>query len=95
MTKAVDSIAGTITRAYDGLDRLTSETTSQGSVGYTYDNAGRRQTMTVPGQSTINYAWDNANRLTGITQGSTAVGLNYDNASRRTTLTLPNGVTVA
>jgi YD repeat-containing protein len=88
----VDSIAGTITRAYDGLNQLTSEATPQGTVGYTYDNGGRRQTMTVPGQITINYTWDNANRLTGITQGSQNVGLNFDNANRRTCLTLPNGV---
>ncbi len=47
MTQAVDSVTGTITRGYDGLDRLTSETTPQGSVTYTYDSAGRRQTMTV------------------------------------------------
>ena len=32
VTQIVDSINGTITRGYDGLDRLTSETTPQGSV---------------------------------------------------------------
>jgi RHS repeat-associated protein len=76
-------------------NRLTSETTPQGAVSYTYDAAGRRLTMMVPGQSTLNYTWDNANRLTGITQGTSSVGLAYDNANRRTTLTLPNGVTVS
>ena len=30
MTQAVDSAGGTITEAYDNLDRLTSETTPQG-----------------------------------------------------------------
>jgi YD repeat-containing protein len=95
LTQAVDSVAGTIGRAYDLLNRLTSETTPQGAVGYTYDNGGRRLTMTVPGQSTLNYTWDNANRLTQIAQGSSTVGFAYDNANRRTTLTLPNNVTVA
>ena len=94
LTGASDSIAGTITRIPDLLDRLGSETTPQGSITYQYDNANRRQTMQVAGQQQVVYGWDNANRLTGITQGSSAVGINYDNANRRTSLTLPNGVTV-
>jgi len=89
-----DSISGLITRGYDGLDRLTSETTPQGSVSYTYDKAGRRTTMTVGGQPTVNYAYDDMNRLTQITQGSSIVSFTYDDASRRDTLTLPNGVLV-
>ncbi len=82
-------------RAYDGLDDLTEEQTPQGAVSYTYDNAGRRLTMAVPGQSQTSYAWDNANRLTGITQGTTSVILSYDAANRRTQLSLPNGVILA
>jgi YD repeat-containing protein len=42
VSQAVDSIAGTINRQYNGLDRLTQERTPQGTVNYTYDNAGRR-----------------------------------------------------
>ena len=59
---------------------------------YGYDNASRRTSMTVAGQSAVNYTWDNANRLTQIGQGSSTVGFAYDNANRRTTLTLPNNV---
>jgi YD repeat-containing protein len=94
LTQITDSIAGIITRTYDGLDRLTSEITPQGSVSYTYDAAGRRTSLAVAGQPTINYTYDNANRLTLITQGSAIVGFGYDNANRRTSLTLPNGVLV-
>jgi RHS repeat-associated protein len=90
----VDSIAGTIMRTYDGLNRLTSETTPQGSVSYTYDAAGRRTSMTVFGQPTVNYSYDNANRLLQIAQGSSVVSFTYDAAGRRTSLTLPNGVLV-
>ena len=36
------------------------EQTAQGEVGYLYDNARRRQTMTVVGQPTVSYGWDNA-----------------------------------
>ncbi len=94
LTQAVDSITGTITRGYDNLGRLISETTPQGTVSYTYDVAGRRATMTVTGQPVVNYSYDNANRLTQITQGTSTVSFGYDAASRRTSLTLPNGVVV-
>ncbi len=92
LTGLADSIAGTINRSYDGLDNLLAETTLQGTINYTYDNASRRDTMQVAGQSQAAYTFDNANRLTGISQGSQSVGMNYDNANRRTCLTLPNGV---
>ncbi len=80
--QAVDSLAGTITRGYDNLDRLTSEGTPQGSVSYAYDTAGRRTSMTVAGQTAVSYTYDNANRLTGMTQGSSNVSLAFDNANR-------------
>jgi RHS repeat-associated protein len=92
LTNLVDSVTGTITRGYDGLDRLTSEQTPQGTVSYTYDAASRRQTMTVAGQTALNYTFDNGNRLTKIVQGTTTVQLGYDNANRRTSLTLANGI---
>ncbi|UEP39789.1 DUF6531 domain-containing protein (plasmid) [Burkholderia ambifaria] len=91
-TQIADTQGGTITRTYDGLDRLTAETTSQGSVAYTYDAADRRATFQVSGQNAVTYGYDNANRLTGITQGSAQVGFTYDAAGRRSTLTLPNGI---
>ena len=92
VTELADSIAGTITRSYDGLDDLLAETTPQGTLNYTYDDASRRATMEVVGQSAVDYSWDNADRLTGLTQGTSSVALSYDSASRRTSLTLPNGV---
>jgi YD repeat-containing protein len=56
-TQIVDSLAGTITRAFDGLDRITSETTPEGSVSYTYDAANLRATMTVAGQPQVIYGY--------------------------------------
>lgn len=94
MTSAVDSQNGTITRSYDGLDRLLQEVTPQGTVSYTYYANGLRQTMTVTGQSAVTYSYDNANRLTSIVQGSQTVGFTYDNANRRTQISLPNGITI-
>ena len=93
LTGSRTRVSGTITRSYDGLDDLLSETTPQGTVNYTYDPDKRRQTMTVPGQSAINYAFDNSSRLMSISQGSASVAFGYDVASRRTSLVLPNGIT--
>lgn len=95
MTQAVDSAGGTITEAYDNLDRMTSETSAQGSTSYGYDLLGRRTSMTVAGQPQVFYSYDNADRMTQIAQGTSTVGFNYDNANRRSTLILSNGVNVS
>lgn len=92
ITQVADSVGGSVSRSYDDLDRLTSETTPKGSVSYGYDAASRRTSMTVAGQTAVSYAYDNANRLTGITQGGAQVGFTYDAGDRRSSLTLPNGV---
>jgi RHS repeat-associated protein len=95
LTGVTDSITGAISRTYDGLNHVLSETTPLGSVAYTYDSDERRQTMTVSGQSPVNYTFDNDSRLTSITQGSAAVDFGYDDDGRRTSLALPNGNTAA
>jgi RHS repeat-associated protein len=97
LSKIVDSTSGTITPVFDGLDRLTSETTPQGSVSYAYDNDNRLTTAAVAGQTSNCYTYDNANRLTGIGQGTCPVGTNtttftYDSANRRGTVTFANGI---
>lgn len=102
--------ANVITRNYDDFDRMIAEVTPQGEVDYTYDNGGRKTTMTIkngaPGaqvaQPTITYTYDNANRLTGIHQAAgdinagqaQAIALVYDAAGQRTQITLANGCTV-
>ncbi|TKB75485.1 MAG: hypothetical protein E8D46_01305 [Nitrospira sp.] len=88
---ATNTVTATITRTYDGLDRLTQEVTAQGTVNYAYDNASRRTSMTVAGQTAVTYTYDNANRLTAITQGTPTVTIAYDDADRRTSVTYPNG----
>jgi RHS repeat-associated protein len=95
LTKIVDSTSGTITPVFDGLDRLTSETTPQGSVTYQYDNNSHLKTATVTGQPTVNYYYDNASRLYQVTQGSTNTLIGYDNSNRRNSVTLPNGIVLS
>lgn len=92
LTQVNDSLGGTVSRIYDGLDRITSETSPQGTVSYTYDAGGRRLTMQAGSQPQVSYTYDNGNRLTAITQGSTSVTFNYDAANRRTAATLPGGI---
>jgi YD repeat-containing protein len=45
LTQLQDSVGGTVARVYDGLDRITNETTPRGTKSYTYDAAGRRLIM--------------------------------------------------
>ena len=92
VTQAVDSSAGTINRNYNDLARTAFETTTQGSVGYTYDSEDRLIGKIVSGQPNITYTYDNANRPLSLTQGLNSVSFTYDNANRQTSTTLPNGV---
>jgi len=87
-----DSSNGLVTRGYDHLDEITSEQTPQGTVGYSYDDAGRRQTMTI-GSQTTNYGYDAANQLTSVTRGALSAGIGFDDLGRTQTITLPNGIT--
>lgn len=65
IVSADDSTARTVARQYDGLDDLTDEQSPQGEVSYTYDLAGRRQTMAIVApapnaQPKVSYNWDDA-----------------------------------
>jgi YD repeat-containing protein len=102
-TNLTDSLGGAISRTYDGLDDMLTETTPQGTITYTYDLDGRRTSMSVPGQAEITYGYDADSRLACIAQGTgysctgtsltPTVAITYDADSRRSTqLTLPNGI---
>ena len=110
VTQMVDTGGGspsspgnTQTFVYDGLDRVTSWTSPEGTVNYTYDQAGRRLTMQAGGQEQVNYCYDAANRLLTLTSGGAyqcpspnpTVTIAYDHDGRRSNLALPNGVSVA
>lgn len=86
---------GTTTFVYDALYRPTSITDGAGNVvGYGYDAAGRRTSITYPGSTgTVDYAYDPDNRLVYVTDWlSNTTSYTYDDADRLTSTTLGNGL---
>ncbi|MFC4853959.1 DNRLRE domain-containing protein [Actinophytocola glycyrrhizae] len=68
-----DSVAGTLTRTYDGLDRVRSETTPHGAVSYTYGTTVRDRTMTVSGQPVTRHVYDASGLLARVERGGAVV----------------------
>lgn len=95
LTQLLDTVTGSLSWGYDGLNHVTAAVTPQGTINYTYDALGRRTSMTPAAQAIINYVYDNANRLTSLSQGSETVQFGYDAANRRTSLILPNNISAA
>jgi RHS repeat-associated protein len=88
----VGGVTSTITRDYDDLDRLTNETTPDGSIDYTWDDASRRNLTTVDGQTAVDYTWYRNDLLKEVSQGTATVSMTYDQANRLATTTLANGI---
>ena len=95
---------GTYTFTYDNMNRLTQATTDYTfdtagalSVGYGYDAASNRTSMTDPQSLNTAYTYDVLNRLSTLAfNGQTpAFGFGYDALSRRTSLTRPNGISTS
>jgi len=75
--------------SYDNANRLTQITQGSSIVSFTYDVAGRRETLTLPNGVLIDYDYDGASRVTKITykKGVTVLGdltYTYDKAGNRT-----------
>jgi len=92
---------GTYVFTYDNMNRLTQSSTlysfltgSPLTVGYAYDAASNRKTMTDPQNLPTAYTYDVLNRLATLAfNGQTpAFTFGYDSLSRRTSLTRPNGL---
>jgi len=70
-----------VTYDYDGNDRLTKVTRGSDVVAVTFDDAGRRTGLALPGGTVVSYGYDPAGQSTTITyiNGSTTLGgLTYD-----------------
>ena len=50
---------------WDNADRLSGITQGSSSVGFSYDSANRRTTLTLPNGVTVTYTYDNV-RLNGV-----------------------------
>lgn len=81
-----------VTYAYDNADRITQIAQGSSTVGFTYDDANRRMTLTLANGVTLTYGYDNADQLTSITYrdaASTLLGdltYGYDLGGRRTSM---------
>ncbi|NBE84082.1 RHS repeat-associated core domain-containing protein [Micromonospora rubida] len=82
LTTLNDSAGGLLTLGWNDLDQVVSVAGPTGTVGYTYDAAGRRSAMTVPGQSAVSYAYDQTGLIEQITQGATTATWHRDAAGR-------------
>lgn len=82
---------------YDNANRVISETTPQGIVTYTYNQADQRASLNVADRSPVTYVYDNAGRLSTISQNLgqslEVFTYNYDVISRKTSLQRPNDIT--
>jgi len=84
----------TLTWTYDNLDRVATEASTKNAsiVGYTYDDAGNRASLSLDASTYLTYGYDPYGRLTSITRGANVFGFGYDTASRRASMSYPNGV---
>ncbi|SBT46045.1 pre-peptidase C-terminal domain-containing protein [Micromonospora narathiwatensis] len=82
LTTIDDSAGGLLTLGWNDLDQVVSVASPAGTVGYSYDAAGRRSGMTVPGQPAISYHYDPTGLIEQITQGGTTATWHRDGAGR-------------
>jgi RHS repeat-associated protein len=99
LTQAVDP-TGTYGFTFDADGRLTQTSTVYSfvpgrtfTVGYGYDAAANRTSMTDPQNAATSYVYDTLNRLTSLASPQGTFGFNYDVLSRRSQLTRSNSIT--
>jgi len=88
---------GTTSYTYDLRDRLLSKSTPEGTLTYTYEQAGNLSTIrsSNSGGSTADYIFDALNRLAAVKDNRLASGTTaytYDNAGNLAGYQYPNGV---
>lgn len=84
--------AGSVAYTYDGKDRLSTETTPQGTITREWDDADRLKTLKVPGLPDTSYQYDKSDRLTQVSRGAVTASYGYDSSGRLKTQTMPGGV---
>ncbi len=82
---------------YDDLNRLTQvKDPFNQTVGYGYDSASNRTTLTYPDSKVVTYTYNLVNQMTSVRDWNNATTFyGYDAANRPITATLPNTVTTS
>ena len=100
LATSTDARSKTATYAYDALNRVTSVTYPDQTIGYTYDsgtNQKGRLTQVTDASGSTNWTYDTHGRVLSRQQSmgiSKTLGYAYDSAGRLQTLTLPSGNTI-
>lgn len=81
--------AGTVTYAYDDLDRLTKVTRGSNAFTYGYDDVGNITSRTYPDGLETTYSYDGDERLATAAFGGNTVGYGYDAAGNLIRMTRP------
>lgn len=88
---AFDWVAGPgVSYRYDGIGRLTQESTFGRSVSFAYDGENNLTQTTWPDGNTVYRNFDNDGRLIGVGNGGFNVGYGYDNYGRHSITTHSN-----
>ena len=96
MRTAMTDGTGTTTYTYDSLGRPTSRQNGAGqTVGYGYDRASNRTSLTYPGSGTVTYGYDTANQMIAVQDWlSNTTGFSYDLDGQLTTRSYPNSLSM-
>ena len=86
----------TITYSYDEINRIASITDQYGkTLGYGYDKAGNRTTLTYPGNKIVRYSYDAADRLQSLTDWlNNTTSYSRNDAGQPTEVVYGNGAKV-
>jgi RHS repeat-associated protein len=88
--------AGTMSFVRNAANRLTSVTDRfNHTIGYTYDNLGRRASMTAADGTVTDYTYDAGGKIARIATGADWAEYSYDTSGRRSGLLYSNGVRAA
>ena len=93
-----DATGQTVTTSFDLLGRSSNVTDAAGTVGMTYDDAGRSRTVQPPGRGTHTFRYDDRGLLEAYEPpgvgGATSSAFEYDEDGVPLRSMLPDGVTV-